>query len=96
MTQILRDLSKDELVAMVMAMQAKNSQGNGIKVRPLGQVMGKDDKGNPVIGKGNVAVYGLQKFPVTLFPDQWQRLAKLMPEILQTIEDNKDSLSWDK
>lgn len=37
--------------------------------------------------KGAVSVYGLGRFPVTLYPGQWPKLAKVMPEILDFIEE---------
>jgi hypothetical protein len=43
-----------------------------------------------VASKGGVSVYGLgQRWPVTLYPDQWEALSKAMPNILKFIEDNK-------
>ena len=44
--------------------------------------------------KGNVSVYGLQKYPVTLYPDQWLALLDRADEIRRIIRDNKDRLSW--
>lgn len=43
--------------------------------------------------KGTVSVYGLQKFPVTLYPTQWEKLAKAMPEIMSFIESKKEELT---
>jgi len=44
--------------------------------------------------KGGLSVYGLQRFPVTLYRDQWELLAKEMPAILEEIKDlpTKESL----
>jgi hypothetical protein len=38
--------------------------------------------------KGGVSVYGLGRFPVTLYREQWERLAASMPEILAFIQAN--------
>lgn len=46
-----------------------------------------------VSGKGAVSVYGLQRFPVTLYADQWAALLAKSPEILLFIEQNKAALS---
>lgn len=46
-----------------------------------------------VSGKGALSIYGLQRFPVTLYADQWAALLAKSPEILRFIEQNKASLS---
>ncbi len=42
--------------------------------------------------KGAVSVYGLGRFPVTLYQEQWQKLLALADEIKSFIEENKASL----
>lgn len=42
--------------------------------------------------KGGVCVYGLMKFPVTLYREQWQALKAFFPEIEAFILDNKETL----
>jgi hypothetical protein len=49
--------------------------------------------GLKVSEKGAVSVYGLGKFPVTLYGEQWKRVAKMIPEILSFIEDNESRLA---
>jgi hypothetical protein len=44
--------------------------------------------------KGCLSVYGLGRFPVTLYGGQWERLAKAMPQLLAFIEENRDSMTW--
>ena len=44
--------------------------------------------------KGAVSVYGLGRFPVTLYPAQMQRLLSIKEEIETFIADNKDSFSY--
>lgn len=46
-----------------------------------------------VSDKGALSVYGLGRFPVTLYRGQWERLAEAMPQIMQFIADNSDALS---
>jgi hypothetical protein len=46
-----------------------------------------------VSAKGGVSVYGLQRMPVTLYGQQWERLREFMPEIEAFIAANKDKLS---
>jgi hypothetical protein len=42
--------------------------------------------------KGAVSVYGLGRFPVTLYREQWERLLASADEIQKFIADNEDKL----
>jgi len=42
--------------------------------------------------KGGVSVYGLGRFPVTLYKEQWLRLLDMAEEIRGFIRDNTDKL----
>jgi len=42
--------------------------------------------------KGAVSVYGLGRFPVTLYMEQWQKLLALADEIKSFIEENRAKL----
>ncbi len=42
--------------------------------------------------KGGVSVYGLGRFPVTLYYEQWTRLLNAAPELKTFIEENKSKL----
>ncbi len=42
--------------------------------------------------KGGVSVYGLGRFPVTLYYEQWTRLLNAAPELKAFIEQNKSRL----
>jgi hypothetical protein len=42
--------------------------------------------------KGAVSVYGLGRFPVTLYQEQWTKLLALSDEIKTFIEENKSKL----
>lgn len=44
--------------------------------------------------KGAVSVYGLGRFPVTLYPEQWDRLLGMSDDIRTFITENKDKLKW--
>ena len=44
--------------------------------------------------KGAVSVYGLGRFPVTLYPGQMSKLLGMKEQIETFIEDNKASLSY--
>jgi hypothetical protein len=39
--------------------------------------------------KGAVSVYGLGRFPVTLYKEQWLKLLAMADEIKQFIEENR-------
>jgi len=42
--------------------------------------------------KGGVSVYGLGRFPVTLYKEQWAKLLDIAEEIRGFIRDNEASL----
>ena len=42
--------------------------------------------------KGGVSVYGLGRFPVTLYYEQWNRLLAASEELKAFIEENKSKL----
>lgn len=42
--------------------------------------------------KGGVSVYGLGRFPVTLYKEQWAKLLAMSDEIRQFIEANESQL----
>jgi hypothetical protein len=42
--------------------------------------------------KGGVSVYGLGRFPVTLYKEQWMRLLDMGDEIRQFIKENESKL----
>ena len=43
--------------------------------------------------KGGVSVYGVQRFPVTLYADGWEHLLNNAPQILAFIKANNAVLS---
>lgn len=42
--------------------------------------------------KGGVSVYGLNRFPVTLYKEQWERVIEHIDELKQFLEDNAHRL----
>jgi hypothetical protein len=42
--------------------------------------------------KGGVSVYGLGRFPVTLYQEQWTKLLAMADEIKKFIEENRSKL----
>jgi hypothetical protein len=45
-----------------------------------------------ISAKGGVSVYGLGRFPVTLYQEQWDRLFESLEELKQFIEENRPKL----
>lgn len=45
-----------------------------------------------VSDKGGVSVYGLGRFPVTLYYEQWMRLLDKATELREFLQANKDKL----
>jgi hypothetical protein len=41
--------------------------------------------------KGGVSVYGLGRFPVTLYYEQWARLLDATPQLREFLEENKSA-----
>lgn len=76
----MSDPSYDELKAKVAELE---KQVQGRKRGPL------DFK---VSEKGGVSVYGLGRFPVTLYYEQWVRLLDHADQIRAFMEENKSSL----
>ena len=46
-----------------------------------------------VSAKGALSVYGMGRFPVTLYRGQWERLFQVIPQIQKFIEDNASTLT---
>ena len=73
----------EELLAKIAKMEEANKQSDldGISFK-IGE-------------KGGVSVLGLQRFPITLYYDQWIRLldGKVAGALLDFLEENKDKLS---
>jgi len=42
--------------------------------------------------KGGVSVYGLGRFPVTLYQEQWEKLLRHVDQIRDFIAENRDRL----
>ncbi|MFO0722966.1 MAG: hypothetical protein U1E65_04215 [Myxococcota bacterium] len=42
--------------------------------------------------KGGVSIYGLGRFPVTLYKEQWSKLLDMADDIRSFIKENEDKL----
>lgn len=71
--------SYEELKARVAELEKKSDRRSGELEFRVGE-------------KGGVSVYGLGRFPVTLYYEQWTRLLEAMPRLRQFLEENKSKL----
>jgi hypothetical protein len=76
-------MSDEDLKAELERLKAENE---ALKKRRSSSVSMK------VSEKGAVSVYGLGRFPVTLYQEQWNKLLSIADEIKQFIAENKDKL----
>ena len=76
-------MADEDLKAELDRLRAENEQ---LKQRAVRGVSLK------VSEKGAVSVYGLGRFPVTLYKEQWVKLLERDSEIRQFIVDNESSL----
>jgi hypothetical protein len=76
-------MANEDLQAELARLRAENES---LKQRRSSAVSMK------VSEKGGVSVYGLGRFPVTLYKEQWLRLLALADEIKAFIEENASKL----
>jgi hypothetical protein len=74
--------SEEELKSEIERLRAENE---ALK-KPRGQVYLK------VSEKGGLSVYGMGRFPVTLYREQWEKLLSMADEIRNFIRENDQSL----
>jgi hypothetical protein len=76
-------MADEDLKAELERLKAENE---ALKKRQSGAVSMK------VSEKGALSVYGLGRFPVTLYQEQWNKLLSMAEEIKQFIADNQNKL----
>jgi hypothetical protein len=84
MTEANPMASPEELQAEIERLRAENE--NLKKPATRGQMSLK------VSEKGALSVYGLGRFPVTLYREQWEKLLGMSDHIKQFIQDNDQQL----
>jgi len=67
---------EDRIRELEMLLEAKNNPGVHFKVST----------------RGAVSIYGLQRFPITLYRNQWERLLKHQAELVAFIKANEKDL----
>ena len=72
--------TKEELLARIAELEKR------AEVKKSGNLEFK------VGGKGGVSVYGLGRFPVTLYYEQWLRLLDVTEDLRAFLEENKSRL----
>ena len=73
----------EDLKAELERLKAENEQLKNQRGRASGLKVSE---------KGGVSVYGLGRFPVTLYKEQWVRLLDLSEDIRSFIRENEGSL----
>ena len=73
----------EDMKAELEKLRAENEALKKTKEKGLSMKIGE---------KGGLSVYGLGRFPVTLYKEQWVRLLSMADEIRAFIEANDDKL----
>lgn len=76
-------MSDDDMKAELERLRAENER---LKKSGRGKLAMK------VSEKGALSVYGMGRFPVTLYKEQWLKLLEMSDEIKSFIEANNDAL----
>jgi hypothetical protein len=76
-------MAEEDIQSELERLRAENA---ALKQKRTGSVSMK------VSEKGAVSVYGLGRFPVTLYQEQWAKLLALSDDIKAFIEENKPKL----
>lgn len=77
------EMTDEQMKAEIERLRAENES---LKTR------GEKGLSLKVSQKGGVSVYGLGRFPVTLYKEQWTRLLDMSDEIRTFIEQNEGQL----
>jgi hypothetical protein len=78
----------NELLAQIEALKAENAnlKSKATNTKAKGKSM-------RVSAKGAVSVYGMGRFPVTLYATQWEQLFNMVEDIKGFIKDNESLLA---
>jgi len=76
-------MADDDLKAELERLKTENERLKGERARGISL---------KVSDKGGVSVYGLGRFPVTLYKEQWTKLLDMADDIRRFIRDNDASL----
>ena len=76
-------MSEEDLKAELERLKAENEKLKSQRSRSVSLKVSE---------KGGVSVYGLGRFPVTLYKEQWAKLLAMADEIREFIKENESSL----
>jgi hypothetical protein len=76
-------MNEDQMRAELERLRAENAQLKNKK---------RDGLSLKVSDKGAVSLYGMGRFPVTLYKEQWLRILAAAPEIEKFIQENDSKL----
>jgi hypothetical protein len=79
-----KDKATSDLLQQIEALKAELAKAKEAKHRSLSL---------KVSAKGAVSVYGMGRFPLTLYSGQWLKLFGMVDDIKAFIEANKDKLA---
>ena len=84
-------MTKNEILAKLAAGELQVDEASKL----LAKVEATEKRGLQckVSAKGGVSVYGLQRMPVTLYAEQWERLLDFGDTIRQFVKDNDAELN---
>ena len=77
----------NDIAAQMAALKARAAE---LKARNKNKISMK------VSTKGGISIYGLQRMPVTLYAEQWERIIDICKsgDLGTFISDNEDKLTW--
>ena len=96
MSQVLKvegDKSYQDAMARIATLEAQLAAKSNGKLTLKISVDRTDKAGKAVDGTGALILYGLGRFPVTLYASQWERLIAFIPEVKAFIDANRDKMT---